>query len=209
MGLHTDARGEIYLENELLGEPDIKSRIRKGIALVPEDRQREGIVQTMSVSHNLTLPGLWRIVKQKIHISGSNESSCVNETISSMSIKTSNSENSIMSLSGGNQQKVVFGKSLLTQPKVLLLDEPTRGIDVGAKGEIFNIMNNLAREGLAIIMVTSELKELLAICDRVIVLSKGKITANFGKEEITEENIVNASTIGHMTTAQRFGGKDK
>jgi len=209
MGLHTDARGEIYLENELLGEPDIKSRIRKGIALVPEDRQREGIVQTMSVSHNLTLPGLWRIVKQKIHISGSNESSCVNETISSMSIKTSNSENSIMSLSGGNQQKVVFGKSLLTQPKVLLLDEPTRGIDVGAKGEIFNIMNNLAQEGLAIIMVTSELKELLAICDRVIVLSKGKITGNFGKEEITEENIVNASTIGHMTTAQRFGGRDR
>nr|WP_319776303.1 ATP-binding cassette domain-containing protein [uncultured Sphaerochaeta sp.] len=126
-----------------------------------------------------------------------------------MSIKTSNPENSIMSLSGGNQQKVVFGKSLLTQPKVLLLDEPTRGIDVGAKGEIFNIMNNLAQEGLAIIMVTSELKELLAICDRVIVLSKGKITGNFGKEEITEENIVNASTIGHMTTVQRFGGKDK
>jgi erythritol transport system ATP-binding protein len=89
------------------------------------------------------------------------------------------------------------------------LDEPTRGIDVGAKGEIFNIMNDLAREGLAIIMVTSELKELLAICDRVIVLSKGKITGDFGKEEITEENIVNASTIGHMTTAQRFGGKDR
>jgi erythritol transport system ATP-binding protein len=126
-----------------------------------------------------------------------------------MSIKTSNPENSIMSLSGGNQQKVVFGKSLLTKPKVLLLDEPTRGIDVGAKGEIFNIMNDLAREGLAIIMVTSELKELLAICDRVIVLSKGKITGDFGKEEITEENIVNASTIGHMTTAQRFGGKDR
>jgi ABC-type sugar transport system ATPase subunit len=209
MGLHREARGKIFLENELLGEPDIKSRIRKGIALVPEDRQREGIVQTMSVSHNLTLPGLWRIVKKKIHISGSDESSCVNETITSMSIKTSNPADSIMSLSGGNQQKVVFGKSLLIQPKVLLLDEPTRGIDVGAKGEIFNIMNDLAQKGLAIIMVTSELKELLAICDRVIVLSKGRITGNFGKEDISEENIVNASTIGHMTTAQRVGGKNK
>jgi erythritol transport system ATP-binding protein len=123
-----------------------------------------------------------------------------------MSIKTSSPLVSITSLSGGNQQKVVFGKSLLTDPQVLLLDEPTRGIDVGAKGEIFNIMNKLAHEGLAIVMVTSELKEIIAICDRVIVLSKGRVTGEFCKEEITEKNLVNASTVGHMTTSQRSGG---
>ncbi len=207
MGLHEEAYGEILLDGEALGYPDIRSRIRKGIALVPEDRQREGLVQTMSVSHNLTLAGLWRIVKRKIHIGSENEMGSVEKMFKGMSIKAANPLVSITSLSGGNQQKVVFGKSLLTNPKVLLLDEPTRGIDVGAKGEIFNIMNDLAREGLAIILVTSELKEIMAICDRVIVLSKGNVTGEFSKEEITEESLVNASAVGHMTTSLRAKGK--
>ncbi len=207
MGIHEDAEGEILLEGEPLGPPDIRTRIRKGIALVPEDRQREGLVQTMSVSHNLTLAGLWRIVQKKFHIGSEKETTSVDRMFKGMSIKAANPLISITSLSGGNQQKVVFGKSLLTNPKVLLLDEPTRGVDVGAKGEIFNIMNDLAKEGLAIILVTSELKEIMAICDRVLVLSKGKVTGEFVKDEITEEALVNASAVGHMTTSQRIKGK--
>ncbi len=203
MGIHENAGGRIFLDDEELGEPDIKDRIKKGIALVPEDRQREGLVQTMSVSHNMTLAGLWRIVQSKFHIGSRKESENVNSMFQGMSIKAAGPEVLITSLSGGNQQKVVFGKSLLTNPKVLLLDEPTRGIDVGAKGEIFNIMNDLAEKGLGIILVTSELKEIMAICDRVIVLSKGKVTGEFSKSEIDEDALVNASAIGHMTTSQR------
>jgi len=207
MGLHEDAAGEILLNGDPLGAPHIRTRIRKGIALVPEDRQREGLVQTMSVSHNLTLAGLWRIVKKKFHINRENESGSVEKMFKGMSIKASSPFVSITSLSGGNQQKVVFGKSLLTNPKVLLLDEPTRGVDVGAKGEIFNIMNDLARDGLAIVLVTSELKEIMAICDRVIVLSKGNVTGEFDKDSMTEEALVNASAVGHMTTSQRMKGR--
>lgn len=203
MGLHENVKGEIILENDILGAPDIRERIKKGIALVPEDRQREGLVQTMSVSHNLTLAGLWRITQNKIHIGKKKETEKVSEMFQGMSIKAAGPEVLITSLSGGNQQKVVFGKSLLTNPKVLLLDEPTRGIDVGAKGEIFNIMNDLVIKGLGILLVTSEIKEIMAICDRVIVLSKGKVTGHFTKENISEEALVNASALGHMTTSQR------
>ncbi len=207
MGLHHDAEGEVLLNGKSLGEPDIRERIKKGIALVPEDRQREGLVQSMSVSHNLTLAGLWRIVQKKIHIGNKKENASVDEMFRGMSIKAPGPGSLVTSLSGGNQQKVVFGKSLLTNPGVLLLDEPTRGIDVGAKGEIFNIMNRLAGEGLGIVMVTSEIKEILAICDRVVVLSKGRVTGEFGRDELSEENLVNASAVGHMTTAQRGKGK--
>ncbi|MDA3958734.1 sugar ABC transporter ATP-binding protein [Oceanispirochaeta sp.] len=204
MGLHEFATGRITLVDELLGEPNIKDLIHKGIALVPEDRQREGLIQSMTVSHNLTLAGLWRIVQNKFHIGRKAEVENVSAMFANLSIKAPGPEVLITSLSGGNQQKVVFGKSLLTNPKVLLLDEPTRGIDVGAKGEIFNIMNDLAEKGLGIILVTSEIKELLAICDRVIVLSKGRITGEFSDKEMTEENLVNASAIGHITTSQRL-----
>lgn len=203
MGLHKNVKGEIYLDNELLSDLDIGKRIQKGIALVPEDRQRDGLVQCMSVSHNLTLAGLWRIVSNKFHIGKVKEEKSISKIFSGMSIKASSPTVLITSLSGGNQQKVVFGKSLLTEPKVLLLDEPTRGIDVGAKGEIFNIMNELAKKGLGIILVTSEIKEILAICDRVIVLSKGNLTGEFNRANMTEENLVNASAIGHMTISQR------
>jgi erythritol transport system ATP-binding protein len=108
-----------------------------------------------------------------------------------------NSQQSITSLSGGNQQKVVVAKGLLTKPKVLLLDEPSRGIDVGAKSEIFEIMSRLALEGYGVIFVSSELKEILAMSDRIMVMSKGSITGEFSRQEATEEKLVAASAIGH------------
>jgi erythritol transport system ATP-binding protein len=111
-----------------------------------------------------------------------------------------NPQQSITSLSGGNQQKVVVAKGLLTAPKVLLLDEPTRGIDVGAKSEIFEIMSRLATQGYGVLFVSSELKEILAMSDRILVMSKGLVTGEFTREEATEEKLVTASAIGHGPT---------
>jgi len=197
MGLHSRAGGEVLLEGASLARADIQQRIRKGIALVPEDRQREGLVQTMSVSSNMTLAGLWRLVSRSLHIVRNLEGARVREMIARMSIKTPRTDSPITSLSGGNQQKVIIGKNLLTGPKVLMLDEPTRGIDVGAKGEVFEIVNALAAEGIGILFVSSELMEIRAISDRIIVLSRGVISGEFSRAEATEENLVAASAKTH------------
>ena len=130
------------------------------------------------------------------------ERKAIANQISDIRIKVSNPKNLISSLSGGNQQKVVISRTLLTRPQILLLDEPTRGIDVGAKAEIFQIVNNLARQGYGIIFVSTELKEVIAVSDRILVMSKGKITGEFTKEEATEEALVAASAVGH-TSKQR------
>jgi erythritol transport system ATP-binding protein len=206
MGMHEESSGKVYLNGELLGEPVISQRIRKGISLVPEDRQREGLVQTMSIGHNMSLAGLWRIVSARFHIKKKNEKGCIDEMVRKMSIKTAGADRLISSLSGGNQQKVVIGKSLLTNPKVLMLDEPTRGIDVGAKGEVFRIMNVLSQDGIGLIFVTAEIKELRAVCDRILVLSKGRIVGEFSRENATQEALVAASAEGHVTTSSKNKG---
>lgn len=203
MGLYDNATGSVILDGKIQKSMDIGERIRSGITLVPEDRQREGLISCLSVSHNITLSGLWRLIIGGFHIVKKKETAGVDEMFDKMSIKASSPAVLVSSLSGGNQQKVVIGRSLLTEPKVLLMDEPTRGIDVGAKGEVFNIMNSLAAEGIGIIFVTSEIKELRAICDRIIVLSKGKITGEFSREEATEKALIDASAVGHKTTSQR------
>jgi erythritol transport system ATP-binding protein len=197
MGLHENATGDVILEGRELGKLGIRERIRLGISLVPEDRQREGLVQTMSVSSNMTLAGLWRIASRGFHIGRKRERAKVQEMISRMSIKTSRPDSLITSLSGGNQQKVIIGKNLVTEPKVLMLDEPTRGIDVGAKAEVFHIVNDLASEGIGILFVSSELIEIRAISDRIIVLSRGYVSGEFTREEATEENLVAASAKPH------------
>ena len=125
------------------------------------------------------------------------EKSATDSQINDLSIRVVDSQQPITALSGGNQQKVVVAKGLLTHPKVLLLDEPTRGIDVGAKSEIFEIMNRLAEQNYGVIFVSSELKEILAMSDRIYVMSKGTITGEFTHQEATEEKLVAASAIGH------------
>jgi len=192
MGLHPEASGEVVLEGRPFGGAGIPERIRRGVSLVPEDRQRQGLVQTMSIADNMTLAGLWRIATKRVHIGRKGEEERVREMIGKMSIKIARIGNLITSLSGGNQQKVVIGKSLITLPKVLMLDEPMRGIDVGAKAEIFDIVNALAAEGIGIIFVSSELKEVRAISDRVIVMSRGRISGEFSREEATEEALMGA-----------------
>jgi erythritol transport system ATP-binding protein len=189
IGRYRVAQGEIILSGESISNQTIAERINRGLILIPEDRQRDGFVKTMSVSANMTLASLNKFTKMG-YISSKDERSSVLQMIEDFSIKVTDPDQSITSLSGGNQQKVIVSKTLLTSPRVLLMDEPTRGIDVGAKGEIFQIMNRLASRNFGIIFVSSELTEVLTMSDRIIVMSKGHITATLDHSEATEEKLV-------------------
>ena len=192
MGLNRDFQGEIYLEDKILKASSISERISDGIVLVPEDRQGQGLVQSLSILSNTLLSKISRRFKD-FYLNAKLEKKIVTKAIEYLGIKVSNYNNVITSLSGGNQQKVVIAKSLETEPRLLMLDEPTRGIDIGAKQEIFYIMKKLAEKGLSIIFVSSEIKEVLAVADRVIVLAKGKINKELMGGEITEDNLVKYS----------------
>ena len=195
MGLHPQAGGVVWLGGGRLGGL-IDRRIKHGMILIPEDRQREGLVPGLSVTDNMLLASLRRFFNG-LFLSASAQRASVNQMIGELAIKVSNPQNPIASLSGGNQQKVVVAKSLLTEPKVLLMDEPTRGIDVGAKEEIFEIARRLAAQGLGIMFVSTELNEIMAIADRIIVMSKGRITQVFDRAEATQQALVEASAVGH------------
>jgi len=195
-GARPQAKGTIWLNGKKVTTSTISERIKTGFVLVPEDRQRYGLVPTQSVSHNMLLASLQKYLNG-ILLSNKKEKSAACGKIKDLSIRVADPQQLITSLSGGNQQKVVVAKGLLTSPKILLLDEPTRGIDVGAKSEIFEIMNNLAEKKYGVIFVSSELKEILAMSDRILVMSKGKITGEFMHNEATEEKLVTASAVGH------------
>ena len=198
IGVNPRATGKIWLGDQDIGGNTTLKRIEAGLALVPEDRQRDGLVLTLSVAHNMILSSLKKYLNRfRLFLVRKKEKEAVNTLIKELSIKVTDPRNLIVSLSGGNQQKVVVAKGLLTGPKVLMLDEPTRGIDVGAKHEIFEIMENLATQGYGILFVSSELKEILAMSDRILVMSKGKITSSFMGEEATEAKLINASVIGN------------
>jgi erythritol transport system ATP-binding protein len=202
MGLHPEAKGNVYIEGQKCKLDAVCQQIKLGFAQIPEDRQREGLIQVLSIEQNLTLSSLKNYAKG-FHISNRLLEESVTEMIGELEIKVANQKLSINSLSGGNQQKVVIGKGLLTKPKVLLLDEPTRGIDVGAKTDVFQIMDHLAAQGLGIIFVASELKEIMALCDRILVMSNGIVTGEFEGTDITEEALVAASSIGHGTSKMK------
>lgn len=196
MGLRPEAGGRCWLEGKEIKKDTVTARIDLGLALIPEDRQREGLVQTMSVADNMLLASLKKYVT-RFFLSPKKEAENVEALIKELSLKVADPSQIVTSLSGGNQQKVIVAKGLLTKPKVLLMDEPTRGIDVGAKAEMFDIMDRLAAEGLGIIFVSSELKEILGMSDRILVMSNGRITGEFSKETATEEALVAASAEGH------------
>ena len=203
MGLRPEHTGEIYLNGEKLEIKNVSEQIQKGFAWVPEDRQREGLVQTMDIGKNISLSSLKQYAKG-IFLKSEEEESAVDQNIKDIHIKVANKRLPILSLSGGNQQKVVIGKGILTHPKILLLDEPSRGIDIGAKTEVFEIMNHYADEGLSLLVVSSELEEIEAIADRIIVLSNGIMTEEFTRENVTQDKLVLASYKGH-TTAKKAG----
>jgi ABC-type sugar transport system ATPase subunit len=160
---------------------------RAGLGLVTENRKEEGILPTLSVRKNASIVALDQVSKG-IHISGRKEADQVERIAKALEIKTPSIEQLISKLSGGNQQKVLLARWLIKRNlKLLIIDEPTRGIDVGAKAEIYDILNNLAREGLSILIVSSEMPEILGICDRIYVMKGGRITGEFSAEEANEK----------------------
>ena len=177
------------------------SAIAAGIALAPEDRKQQGLVIDMTVRENLSLAALKRDQKKAGFLDFSKEKRISDEMIKAMRVKTPNEDQVIRFLSGGNQQKVVLGKWLAMKPKVLLLDEPTRGIDVGAKSEIYALMEELAESGVAILYVSSEMEEVLGMADRALVMHEGRITGELTREELTEENVMQLATGGEKTAA--------
>ena len=183
--------GRVIVEGDDITRLSIAQRIDRGLVLVPEDRQRDGLVQTMSVGQNLSLASIASFTKRML-MSRSGEQAVVNEAISKVHIKTDGGSAAIGSLSGGNQQKVVIGKMLATNPRVILLDEPSRGIDIGAKAEVFRLLSDRAAKGLAVVFSTSEVAECLSIAHRVVVMRRGKISAQFGAN-VSKEEIMAAS----------------
>ncbi len=201
MGLRPEHTGDIWLEGQKLKIGQTSEQIKKGIAIVPEDRQGSGLVQTMDIEKNTSLSNLKKYAK-RLFLSQKAEDEDVDRVIEDIHIKVADKKLPILSLSGGNQQKVVIGKGLLIGPKILLMDEPSRGIDIGAKTEVFDIIHQYADQGLTIIVVSSELKEIMNIADRIMVLSNGVKTAEFtAGEGLTEDDLVLASYAGHHTDA--------
>ena len=192
-GLHpADCEGAIYIEGAEVSISCPADAISAGIGLAPEDRKDLGLVLPMSVGANTSLAVLKRI-QRFAFIPSQPEAELVQKYVQRLRIKTPSLAQAVQNLSGGNQQKVILAKWLATHPKVLLLDEPSRGIDINAKREIYTLIDELTKSGLGIVMVSSELPEILAVADRVLVLCEGKLTAEFAGEDATEEKILNAA----------------
>ncbi len=187
--------GEIFLKGRKLTVRTPADAIRNGIALVSEDRKNYGAIQTATIRENMSIANLDNI-PGRITINSTEERLMCEGLIKTLRIKLGSLENRINSLSGGNQQKVIFGRWLATKPAVLFMDEPTRGIDVGAKYEIYNIINELVDSGVGIIMISSELPEILGMSDRILVMHNGCISGELMREEATQEKILNYAMGG-------------
>lgn len=197
LGTERNYLGKLWLDSKPVPQRlTTADRIRMGMSLVPEDRKRTGIFPISSVASNLTIASLWRRLQRGFAIARKDEEAVVASTIGNLSIKVSSPDVEIQALSGGNQQKVVIGRSLLTNPKILLLDEPTRGIDVGAKADVFRMMVQLSQQGIAVVFSTSDLKEIMAVSDRILVMSGGKLTADITRDRAEESALVTASAQG-------------
>ncbi|MBB3937577.1 sugar ABC transporter ATP-binding protein [Aureimonas phyllosphaerae] len=196
MGREPLSTGRVTLGGETLSDRSIHGRIKRGIALIPEDRKAEGLVQILSVAENMSMSSLSSFTRL-FHLDVGRERSSVRDFVRRLAVKVSNIDNPVSSLSGGNQQKIVIGKALMTGPKVLLMDEPSRGIDIGAKAEVFRVMRELAAQGLGILFVTSDLEEVMELSDRIIVMSNGRVAGERHRSETDEPEIVALSAAGH------------
>ncbi|MCI8332889.1 MAG: sugar ABC transporter ATP-binding protein [Clostridiales bacterium] len=192
--------GEIFLNGKSVKIRRVSDAIEEGIALVPENRKEEGLILINSVRYNMSLCILNEFFKHMLEDKAKEREIC-REYVKKLSIKTPSMEQTVKNLSGGNQQKVVLAKWIMKHPQVLILDEPTRGIDVGAKAEIYSIMNSLTEQGMGIIFISSELPEVINMSDRVMVMRNGCIAGEVSGEEITQENIMKYAT-GGLTNAE-------
>ena len=190
VGAHSRRSGDVFINEKKIGH-NTRSTMNSGIALVPDDRRLKSTIHEMSVRDNLLLAVHGRPAKNR---SRKKEEKLVKTWVEKFSIKVKNLDARISSLSGGNQQKVVIARCLVTKPKILILDEATRGIDLGAKAEIYEILRGLAREGLAILVVSSEMTEIFEISDRVLVMHAGGLTADLDRSTINESDVISAAT---------------
>ncbi len=188
-------QGAMLLEGKPYSPSHPMDACQAGIALVTEDRKRLGIFPAMNVGQNISICSLNETLRAGL-LSRNLEQDASFNMVSKLQVKTAGLESAITSLSGGNQQKCIVGRWLLTQPKILLLDDPTRGVDVGAKSELYRLINKLCQDGLGVIVTSSELPELLTLSDRILVLSEGRMTAEFRRDDATQEKIMQAATQG-------------
>lgn len=192
-GLHTaQATGTFFIEGRQVHISSPDDAIKAGIALIPEDRKNDGLVLNMAIARNMSLASMGKILSHGL-LSETLEQERADMYREKLNIKSYSSNQPVVKLSGGNQQKVVVSKWLATDPKILFLDEPTRGIDVNAKNEIYKIIDDLASQGIAIVVVSSELPEIMAISDRIITMCEGRLTGEFERSEFSEEIILGAA----------------
>jgi erythritol transport system ATP-binding protein len=186
------AVGQISLEGDDVQDMSVTERIRSGMFLVPEDRQREGLVQELSVKANVSLAHLSSLAAAGV-VKRQFEKSAVQSLVGQVGIKVADMEDPVTSLSGGNQQKAVVAKALMTKPNVLLMDDPMRGVDIGAKSDLFSTMQGLADDGMAILFTSSDIIEVLGMADRVLVMAAGRIVVDLRRGQVTADALVAAA----------------
>jgi len=194
-GVDRPQEGSMTLEGKPYAPRGPADAVKTGVGLVPEERRIEGLILSKSLAFNLSLANLQSIIFHRAlpFVSGSRRKSLAERAIRDLAIKTTSAETPVGRLSGGNQQKVVIARWLASRPKVLILDEPTRGVDVGARAEIHRLIRNLAREGMAVLVISSEPEELPDMCDRTLVMAEGRIVGELAGEALTRERIIGAS----------------
>ena len=185
--------GRVFIDGKQVDIRNCQQAIGHGIAMVPEDRKKDGIVPVMAVGKNITLAALNDFSGTLSSLDDAKEQQCILQSIQRLKVKTSSPDLAIGRLSGGNQQKAILARCLLLNPRILILDEPTRGIDIGAKYEIYKLINQLVQQGIAVIVISSELPEVLGLSDRVLVMHEGKLKANLVNHNLTQENVMEAA----------------
>ena len=193
-GYDNISNGSIEVDGQILKKFNTQTMVKNGVGYVTEDRKGEGIIKDMNLRENMSLPSL-EIFEKFLTINKSKEKKISNQYIDKFEVKTPSSERLITLLSGGNQQKILLSRWLIRNLKIIILDEPTRGVDIGAKTEILRLINDLAKDGLSVILMTSEMNDLLTLSDRIIVMAGGKISKEFNRNDATQEEIFKASVI--------------
>jgi len=191
-GLESPDSGKIFVNGEQVHVYNPRMTMKHGVAYLPEDRQHQGLILQMNIANNITLPILDQFIKMGLVDTGK-EIRVAKKYADMLDVRASGLWKKVMQLSGGNQQKVVLAKWLATNPQILILDEPTRGIDVGAKSSVHKFMSELASQGIGIMMISSELPEILGMSDRIIVMCEGRITGEFTREEASQEKLLSAA----------------
>ena len=188
------SNGSVEIDGKLIKNYNTQTMVKNGLGYVTEDRKGEGIIKDMNLRENMSLPSL-EIFEKFFTINQGKEKKISNQYIDKFEVKTPSSERLITLLSGGNQQKILLSRWLIRNLKIIILDEPTRGVDIGAKTEILRLINDLAKDGLSVILMTSEMNDLLTLSDRIIVMAGGKISKEFDRNNATQEEIFKASVI--------------